>query len=156
MSGPQPEPELCVTRRRLPHWHREGSTYFVTFRLLAGTLLESERRIVRDHILAGHGRFYTLSAAVVMPDHVHLILRPLAGYDLSRIMKGVKGVSANLLNRARGSSGHLWQDESYDRILRGADEFDEKLEYMRSNPVKAGLCSVGEEYDGWLYIPDGG
>ncbi|MBA4063359.1 MAG: hypothetical protein C0501_06535 [Isosphaera sp.] len=154
MSEPRPRPELRVTRRHLPHWQREGSTYFVTFRLRAGALVESERRIVGDHVRAGHGRFYALSAAVVMPDHVHLILRPLAGYDLSRVMKGVKGVSANLLNRARGSSGHVWQDESYDRILRDEAEFNEKLEYMLSNPVKAGLCPVGEEYDGWLYIPD--
>ena len=73
---------------------------------------------------------------------------------MSRVMRGIKGVSANLLNRTRGSSGALWQDESYDRIIRDADELDEKLNYMLNNPVEAGLCTAGEEYDGWLYITD--
>jgi REP element-mobilizing transposase RayT len=132
----------------------EGSTYFITFRLMTGTLTQADRRVVRDHISAGHRRFYSLVAVVVMPDHVHLILRPLPGLDLSRIMKGIKGVSANLLNRARGTAGTVWQDESYDRIIRNEDEFNEKLNYMLNNPAKAGLCAPGEEYDGWSYHAD--
>ncbi len=154
MDCQRPEPAIRITRRRLPHWQLEGSTYFITFRLMKGTLTPAERLVVRDHISAGHRRFYSLVAVVVMPDHVHLILRPLPGLDLSRIMKGIKGVSANLLNRARGTTGTVWQDESYDRIMRDEDEFNEKLNYMLNNPVKAGLCVAGEEYDGWLYLTD--
>ena len=150
MADSKSQPTLQVTRRRLPHWALEGSTYFVTFRLVAGALTREERRLVLDHVAAGHTRFYSLLAVVVMPDHVHLILRPIETDTLSRIMRGIKGVSANLLNRARGTRGTVWQDESYDRIVRDADELTEKWNYMLDNPAKAGLCAPGEQYDGWL------
>ena len=84
-----------------------------------------------------------------MPDHVHLLLKPNAEFPLSRIMKGIKGVSARQINQLRGSTGTVWQDESWDRIVRDAAEFDEKLQYMADNPVKLGLAKVIEEYPYW-------
>jgi len=97
MSGP----DLRITRRRLPHWQQEGSIYFVTFRTEKEPLSHDELRLVVEHIKSGNGRFYCLLAAVVMPDHVHILIRPNEGIGLSRIMKGIKGVSAMLLNRTR-------------------------------------------------------
>lgn len=149
-----PDRNVVTRRRHLPHWTLADSTDFVTFRLLRGELTPTERRTVRDHITAGHGRYYDLAAAVVMPDHVHLLLAPHAGYELSRVMKGIKGVSAKRLNEARGTSGPVWQDESWDRIVRDAAEFDEKLAYMLNNPVKAGLFEDGMRYGGWWCCPD--
>jgi putative transposase len=150
MSGP----ELNIRRRRLPHWTLDGSTYFVTFRLKSGQLSSAEIRLVLGHIRAGADRFYQLAAAVVMPDHVHLLLKPLPGFTLSRIMKGTKGVSAYLVNKHRGARGSLWQDESWDRIVRDEHEFDEKLNYMLNNPVAAGLCEDGWCYEGWFFNAD--
>jgi REP element-mobilizing transposase RayT len=92
-----------------------------------------------------------LAAAMVMPDHTHLVLKPRNGYVLSRIMKGIKGVSAHRVNALRKAAGSVWQDESWDRILRDAAEFEEKLQYMIDNPVKKGLATSGEEYDGWYF-----
>jgi len=94
-----PEPRLSITQRHLPHWTLAGSVYYVTFRLASGELATAERKIVLDHVKSGHARFYELAAAVVMPDHVHLILKPHDGFTVSRIMKGIKGVSARLLNQ---------------------------------------------------------
>lgn len=144
------QPELIVRRRHLPHWTLQGSTYFATFRLAGGELAAPERRIVIDHLTHGDPEFYTLIAAVVMPDHVHVLLRPNESIELSRVMKGVKGVSARLLNAHRGRRGRVWQAESFDRIVRDHAELDEKLHYMLNNPVKAGLVSDGWKYDGWL------
>jgi REP element-mobilizing transposase RayT len=148
------EPRLTITFRRLPHWTLPGSTYFITFRLATGTLDIVERRMVLEHVKSGHAQFYGLAAAVVMPDHVHLILKPLRGFTLSRIMKGIKGVAARRLNQHRKTSGQVWQDESWDRILRDAREFEEKLQYMYNNPLKAGLATDGSLYEGWFYNPD--
>jgi putative transposase len=125
------------------------AVYFVTFRLLTGTMTNSELSTVRDHIVKGSGKFYDLYSLVVMPDHVHVILKPKAPYSLSRIMKGMKGASANLLNKARNSTGSVWQDESFDRILRDLDELDEKLQYMFNNPIKRGLTEDTYSYAGW-------
>jgi len=148
------ESTLRKRHRNLPHWTIDGSTYFVTFRLKQGTLTAAERKLVIDHLKAGHGKYYQLAAAVVMPDHVHLLLRPENGFELSRIMKGIKGVSARLVNHARGTSGSIWQDESWDRIIRDEEEFAEKLQYMAENPIKAGLVATIEEYDAWILNTD--
>ena len=92
------EPELHITQRRLPHWTVKGSVYFITFRLLRGTLSVQERKLVLQHLRSGEPCYYHLAAATVMPDHVHLLIKPLQDVDLSRIMKGIKGVSARQLN----------------------------------------------------------
>jgi putative transposase len=149
MSEPTPKRR----RRNLPHWTLDGSTYYVTFRTLSGTLSDEERRLVLEHVRSGDDKFYQLAAAVVMPDHVHLLLHPMPAYDLSRIMKGIKGVSAHKINQLRGTTGTIWQDESWDRIVRDAVEFDEKLQYMADNPVKAGLVTSIEQYDAWFCNP---
>lgn len=146
-----PDREVKTTQRRLPHWVRDGSTYFVTFRVSDGELQPADRKIVLDHVRHGAGKFYGLAAAVVMPDHVHLLVQPRRAFELSRVMKGLKGVSARLVNDRRGSNGTLWQDESWDRIVRDQAEFDEKLEYMLNNPVKQGLVEDPWTYDAWYY-----
>ena len=138
--------KLRVTRRRLPHWQLRGATYFITFRLRTGELSMPERLIVLDHLRAGDPKFYDLLAAVVMPDHVHEILQPNDGVDLPRIMHGTKGVTAHRVNQSRQTRGPLWQDESFDRIIRDQTELTEKLEYAVGNPAKAGLVD-----DPWLY-----
>ena len=140
---------LVITHRRLPHWKLPGSVYFVTFRLLRGQLDATERAIVLEHLKSGDPTFYRLFCAVIMPDHVHLLIQPNAGRDLSEVMKGIKGVTSRKLNLHRGTTGINWQDESFDRIIRDANEFDEKLQYMFNNPAEAGLVGAGEEYDDW-------
>ena len=148
-------PELRVARRRLPHWTFEGAVYFVTFRLVREPLNRTEIRWLRNRIVAGADRHYGLFAATVLPDHAHLLLRPKPGDSLSRVMKGIKGVTARELNRRQGRKGSVWQDESFDRIVRDEAEFLEKLNYMFLNPVKAGLTDDPETYEGW-YLNQGG
>jgi REP element-mobilizing transposase RayT len=131
----------------------DGSVYFITFRLANGTLTREEVAIVLNHIRSGDPRFYALFATVVMPDHVHLLIRPNPGMDLSRVMKGIKGVSARLINQDRGTSGAVWQDESWDRLVRDAEDLAEKMNYMLNNPVKSGLVEASQHYEGWYYNP---
>lgn len=153
-SLPQKRPAaLEITHRRLPHWHLDGSVYFVTFRVVAEPLGPEHRQIVLDHFKTGDGKWYELFAAVIMPDHVHILLKPNKNVSLSRIIKGLKGVSARLVNAVRSTGRSLWQAESFDRIIRDQSEFDEKLRYMLNNPVKKGLIDDPWEYDGWYYKP---
>ncbi len=140
------ERKLTRTRRHLPHWDLPGSTYFVTFRVYRGQMSETERQLVLNHIVLGDEKFYWLVAVVVMPDHVHLLIRPREGYSLPRVMKGMKGVSAKLVNEFRSTAGTFWQDEYHDRILRSEEELNEKARYLLENPVRAGLVKVNERY----------
>jgi REP element-mobilizing transposase RayT len=110
-----------------------------------------ERQIVLEHVKSGAGACYTLIAATIMPDHAHLLLTPRSQTGLSRILEGIKGASARLVNQHRNSQGKIWQDESWDRIVRNQDELDEKLEYMLNNSVKKQLVTDPWTYDGWYY-----
>lgn len=151
------EDELSIRQRDLPHWQLPGSTYFVTFRLKSGIISENERRIVLDAIKHFHKIRYWVTAAIVMPDHVHLLLKPFiseseADFSLNRILQSIKGFSSREINKSRGSRGALWLDESYDRIVRDYDEYLEKWNYIRDNPVRAELCQASEDYD-FLWEP---
>lgn len=141
-----PNKKLNKSRRRLPHWETEGATYFITFRLIQGELEEQERQVVLDHVISGDNSYYRLLAAVVMPDHVHMLIRPLRGYTLSRVMKGIKGVSARFINDMRKAKGSIWQDESHDHIIRDEKEGLEKARYILGNPRRAGLVEDPSHY----------
>jgi hypothetical protein len=132
----------------------DGATYFLKFRVATGQLSMAERLLVLEHLKSGVGRFYQLMGSVVMPDHGHAILKPNNGVELNRIMKGIKGVSARLINQARRTSGPVWQDESFDRILRDHEEFEEKLDYLVGNAHKAGLVGDPWDYEA-LYVAQG-
>jgi REP element-mobilizing transposase RayT len=143
--------ELSINRRNLPHWQLSNSTYFITFRLKSGIINDDEKGIVLDIIKHFHTIRYWVTAIVVMPDHIHLMLKPVvseskAEFSLSKILQGIKGFSAREINKARGSKGSLWQEESFDRIVRDHDEYLEKWNYIRNNPVKTGLCQSPEGY----------
>ncbi len=141
--------DLHITRRHLPHWSAAEATYFVTFRTKRGRLTDDEQAIALGHFKEGHGVFYSLIAAIVMPDHVHLLLSPYKQYTLERVMKGLKGVSARKINQGRNSVGSVWQDESYDRIVGNRNDLLQFFNYMLLNPVKKNLCEDPWHYAGW-------
>ncbi len=121
----------------------------MTFCLRSGILTDNEQQWILQHIKNGHAQFYRLIGVCVMPDHVHVILSPNDNSTISDVMKGIKGVSSREINRLRGKHGALWQGESWDRILRDEEEFQEKLNYMLMNPVEAGLAEDPWSYRGW-------
>ena len=145
------EDGITIRRRKLPHWVLKGATYFITFRAIQRELSVDEQKIVLEHIKEGDDKFYELIAAVIMSDHVHVLLTPRENITLSRIMKGIKGVSAHKINMLRKTKGNVWQDESYDRIIRDQGELTEKLNYMLNNPVKKGLTDDIWNYHGWYF-----
>ena len=93
-----------------------------------------------------------------MPDHVHMLFTPLVDierfevFSLARITKAIKSTSAHLINRQRGRPEKVWQEESFDRVLRVSEKLDEKLTYILDNPVRQGLvASSGSKYF-WLWM----
>ncbi len=77
---------------------------------------------------------------VVMPNHVHWIVMPLATFDLSKIMQSVKRhISRELGKLDVAMLGKLWQHESYDRCIRDREELNRIRDYIEQNPAKAKL-----------------
>jgi ATP-dependent DNA helicase RecG len=139
-------------RRRLPHIQTEDRPYFVTFCTLDRWVLpESVRDAVLAHCLHDHGTKIEALAAIVMPDHVHLIFSPGRKADgsvcsLPEILQSLKGASSHTVNRLLGRKGSVWQEESFDRIVRTSESLNEKIDYVLSNPVRTGLVERPEQY----------
>jgi len=97
-----------------------------------------------------------------MPDHVHLLLwphplesaSPEKGFaDLSEILHSFKSYTANQIQRRWNWQGAVWQHESFDRIVRDAQEFSEKWDYIANNAVRKQLAKDPEEYR-WFLVCD--
>jgi putative transposase len=144
-------------RRRMPHYQKGGRAIFVTFcKLIRDTLPGAARDLILGHCLHDRGKRIDLHAVVVMPDHVHLLLTPLLDeqqwpYPLPAILKLIKGISARNVNKLLGTSGPVWQEESFEHTVRNDRSFQEKLEYIRQNPVRRGLVARPEDYR-WLWV----
>jgi putative transposase len=150
--------DLTKRRRHLPHWELHGAVYFLTFRSARGDLPEPARQPVIDTVLFDDRRKYDLYLGVIMSDHVHLVLQPLRKpqgtyHSLPEIMKTIKGISARKINVILQTTGTVWQEESFDRIIRDQHELDEKLGYMWNNPAKAGLVTDPADYPYFIWPP---
>jgi len=144
-------------RRRLPHYQKDNRAVFVTFcKLLKGPFCDEARDLVLEHCLHDHAVKYDLHAAIVMPDHVHMLFTPLRDpegwpYSLPQILKMLKGTSARSVNRLLHEAGPVWQDEFFDHVLRSEESLREKIEYIRQNAVRRGLVEQPEQYR-WLWV----
>jgi putative transposase len=130
--------------------------FFITCRVLRcrGALEESEfqclARVVRERREKYH---FLLTAWVFLPDHWHAILFPRFPVTISRLMESIKVGSILRINARQNESGLLWQPRFFDRALRTVKEYNEKVEYIHLNPVKAGLASRPEEWP-WSSVHD--
>jgi REP element-mobilizing transposase RayT len=88
---------------------------------------------------------YSLLAWVIMPNHVHLVLRPQG--RLSAILRWLKTATATRANRLLGKTGEaFWQREYFDRWVRSEKELASVVAYVEANPVAAGLVSSAEDW----------
>ncbi len=85
------------------------------------------------------GERYWLGHFVIMPNHVHATVRPLGEYDLSSILHSWKSFTAKEINSALGRHGQVWQDESFDCIVRNESQMQQFSRYIQDNPGKANL-----------------
>lgn len=76
------------------------------------------KRIMRDTLHHFNSERYQLGSFAIAGNHVHVLVVPAFGFELSGIMHSWKSFSANAINRALGRKGTLWQDESYDHLVR--------------------------------------
>ncbi len=88
---------------------------------------------------------YRLLAWVVMPNHVHLLVE-IWQTPLSELLKNWKGFTARRINRLLDRCGKLWQDDYWDRYIRDEEHYRKVIHYIESNPVKAGLVKLPEQW----------
>ncbi|MBA2434311.1 MAG: carbamoyl-phosphate synthase large subunit, partial [Chthoniobacterales bacterium] len=95
--------------------------------------------IVRDALLYFHGERYLLDDFVIMPNHVHLLVKPLGDHPLGEILRSWKSFTAKAINQLRGREGTVWMAESFDTIVRDLDHLDAIRQYIAHNPEKGHL-----------------
>lgn len=103
---------------------------------------------------------WTVSYAVAMPNHVHFVVTPqdddgtgAAPVPLRDALRTWKGRVAREANRTLGRQGAFWQESWFDRWLRHEAEFERVADYIRQNPVKAGLVRAWREWP-WTIAPN--
>ena len=137
----------------VPHWVEPNSLFHIRIRLdrdkqqtpltdalLATTLLDSAE--FYDSKFRWH-----IALFLLMPDHVHALLAFQRDASMSRVIGDWKHFHARK-NRIE------WQEGFFDHRLRDderGEQLQAKVNYIRQNPVVAGLCASAEE---WPWVID--
>ena len=130
---------------RIPVWLRADQevVYFLTF-----CVARRERALANDEAFAAFESTiarltnWNVIAAVLMPDHVHLLIAP---NDRELPVGNASGAIKRWI-RLELVATWQWQPGSFDRLLRSDESAEEKWQYIRENPVRAGLvekCRIG-------------
>jgi putative DNA methylase len=134
-------------------WTTEGAKFLQADKLLDATatgprwLLNPEiAEAVARILLSGEvdGR-YELGPWVLMPNHVHMIIRPRL--DLPKAISWIKACTARDANCLLNRTGRqFWARDYFDRWIRNRYEEQRIENYISQNPVKAGLCATPEDW----------
>ncbi len=106
-------------------------------------------RIAKCVLMALNGaqqqKMFALRAYVLMANHVHVLLAPQS--PIAQITRQIKGATAREANLILGRTGsRFWQNESFDRWIRDAGEWQRIRTYIEQNPVAAGLVNKPEDW----------
>jgi len=90
-----------------------------------------------------------------MPDHVRIIFTPLIDdrrqlvVSLAEITKAIKGTTAHRINRRFDRRGTIWQEESFDHVLRSSESLETtKIAYVLENPISRAWQPIGTAIHG--------
>ncbi len=138
--------------------------------------LESQRRQkIEKYLDAGHGscilketqianiiidnwhffdkQRYELLAYVVMPNHIHVLIKTYPEWTLQKVVHGWKSYTAKEIKKVMFKMGeppippeHIWQADYWDRFIRNDQHFFSTIDYIHNNPVKAGLCQSASDW----------
>lgn len=102
--------------------------------------------IVQQALQFFDGERYDLIEWVIMPNHVHVLIRLHVGWTLDRLVHSWKSFTANEIAKILGTQGRLWQRDYWDRYIRDEAHYNATMFYIRNNPVKAGLVEKQSEF----------
>jgi putative transposase len=125
---------------------RHGAYFVSTQTAQRQPLFRHERwgHLLRDTILHYADSGYTLHAYVIMPDHLHILMVPRETLE-----KAVQLVKGGFSFRAKGAldwKSEIWQQGFTDHRIRDESDWHKHMEYIRINPVRAGLVAHAQDY----------
>lgn len=93
-----------------------------------------KRQCMESVLMFDEGVKHQHHAWVIMPNHVHLLFKPLS--PLESLIQAWKSISAR-----RIANGPIWQPNYRDTMIRDREHFANAVRYIRRNPVKAKLAA---------------
>ncbi|MFG0306079.1 MAG: transposase [Phycisphaerales bacterium JB040] len=153
-------------RRKLRRFEIPGQARFLTFscesRLPLLTAPGAMRAFAESLASARDSGSFELFAWVVMPEHVHLLIRPrLPEHPVPGILRSIKEpVARSVLRSMREADSHwlgritrsngrarFWlEGGGFDRNVRDRRELAGEAAYIHHNPVRRGLVEVDTEW----------
>ncbi len=89
---------------------------------------------------------FDLIAYVIMPEHVHLVVQPRGGHNVSDFMASFKKYSARRINQTLSRAGAVWRPEFFDHILRQDEHLGRLVDYIHDNPVRWRLAAAARDW----------
>ena len=136
----------------IPDWVEDGAIFHIRIRL---DRTREQPTLISSPIaesLMGSARFYEqrkrwyITVFLLMPDHIHALLSFPRDRSMSRIVGDWKHFQRHKL-------GIAWQEDFFDHRLRDDERGEQlagKINYIRNNPVVAGLCAKAEDWPWWI------
>jgi REP element-mobilizing transposase RayT len=149
-ADPKDEDSRKERLRRLDRIFAPSPIYFVTACTFNRRGILARKALHEPFLTfaeAGEAHGAYIGAYVIMPDHIHLFVAVEQDKNLSDWMKSLKNALSRSL-RATGIESPHWQKGFFDHVLRSHESYSQKWEYVRDNPVRAGLVRKWEE---WAY-----
>jgi len=126
-----------LAQQRLPNSKRQLAIDEYLDQSQSGAYLKGDILISLKHFIELKDTvLYELIAFCIMPNHVHVLIKPLD--SLSRVMQQLKGGSAKLINDLMGRKGRFWAVDYYDKLIRDEKHFAVVYQYIINNPAALG------------------
>ena len=112
-------------------------------------------KLVIDNWKNFDGERYDLIAYVVMPNHVHVLIKTYREWSLSKVLHSWKSYTSHEMrkileeekfNASEPDALPAWQEECWDRFIRDERHYYRAIKYIHENPVKAGLCAETSDW----------
>lgn len=102
-----------------------GSQYFITPEI---------RQLMVDTLMECHQKDYYIYDYVLMPNHIHLLIRTGAIKTLTELISQIKRKSAFRINQHLSRTGDVWHRNFFDVIIRSWQHLRSVQNYIKSNP----------------------
>jgi putative transposase len=114
----------------------------------ADVFFDENDRWVYLYLLKNYSRKYScpVLAYCLMPNHVHLLVRPLQKSSLSKTMQGIALCYTQYINKKYNKSGRLWESRYYSCVVDGENYLWPAVRYIEQNPRRGGLVDMEEKH----------
>ncbi len=102
--------------------------------------------VVEENLFEFDGIRYDLLRWCIMPNHVHVLINVKEDKTLSHIVRSWRSYTSHEANELLNRTGRFWMPEYFDRYIRNDGHYNNVVQYIDNNPVKAGLVDSPEKW----------